>query len=346
MREGFDGPHDDEQIKARRVTNPAVKILSLGTEPTNDTKKVSTLISGALYAQYLPTNGASGHLVYLNGSTLMAAPFDPAAGKLRGPAIPVLNDVADAVGFSSTGDVLYRMGAASGLGGWPLRWLGPDGNTEPLLETEGDYTHPRVSPDGKLLVVTVGNFVSAGAESRLLVYDWRNDRTLALTEKGQARLGAVWTPDSRYVIWPAPATNEKKRRFLWKRADGSGEVHTLVENDRYTLPAAISPDGKYLVLMAADPKTKFDLLVAPLDLTVPEEMKLGEAEPLVVLPPNQVGAAISPDGKWVAYFSDESGVYEVYVQRFPRGGGHRKISEGGGTWPKCPPTGASCYTEK
>jgi len=170
------------------------------------------------------------------------------------------------------------------------------------------------------------------------VYDWRNDRTLVLSEKGQASLGAVWTPDSRYVIWTAPATNGK-RRFLWKRADGSGDVHTLVESATYFSPAAISPDGKYLALLAADPKTKLDLLVAPLDLSMPDEMKLGEAEPLVSLPGNQVGAAISPDGKWVAYFSDESGDYEVYVQRFPRGGGHRKISEGGGVWPKWSPNG-------
>jgi serine/threonine-protein kinase len=314
---------------------PAVKILSLGTEATKDTKKVSTLIPGPTYAQYLPTNGATGHLVYRNGSTLMAAPFDLVAGVLRGPAIPVLDDVADSVSFSSTGEVLYKMGAASGSGGWPLRWLRPDGNTEPLLETEGNYAYPRVSPDGKLLAVTAGASISrTPAENHLLVYDWRNDRTLTLTEKGQVWLGAVWTPDSRYVIWTAPATNGKKGRFLWKRADGSGEVHTLVERATYVQPEAISPDGKYLALVAGDPKTKLDLWVAPLDLSVPEAMKLGEAEPLVVLPGIQAGAAISPDGKWVAYFSDESGDYEVYVQRFPRGGGHRKISEGGGAFPK------------
>jgi serine/threonine-protein kinase len=314
---------------------PAVKILSLGTEAAKDTKRVSTLIPGAPYAQYLPTSGAIGHLVYRNGSTLMAAPFDPAAGELRGPATPVLDDVADAVCFSTTGDVLYQIGAASGSSGWRLQWLRPDGNTEPLLETEGNYAYPRVSPDGKLLAVTVDS--DRGAETRLLVYDWRNDRTLALTEKGQVRLGAVWTPDSRYLIWTTPAANGK-RRLLWKRADGSGEAHTLVENAPFAAQA-ISPEGKYLAGMAVDPKTKFDLMVAPLDLSIPEEMKLGVTEPLVVLPGNQVGPAISPDGKWVAYFSDESGDYEVYVQRFPRGGGRRKISEGGGVYPKWSPNG-------
>ena len=306
----------------------AVQILSL------DTKKVSTLIPGALFARYLPSSGASsgetGHLVYPNGSTLMAAPFDPAAGELRGPAIPVLDDILGLVGFSATGDALYTIGVPGSSGG-PLRWLHPDGKSEPLLEATGAYTFPRVSPDGKLLAVTVD--VDRAAETRLLVYDWQNDRTLPLTEKGQASGGAVWTPDSRYVIWATPAANGK-RRFLWKRADGSGEVHTLVESATYAMPTAISPDGKFLALTAVGPKTQLDLLVAPLDLSKPEEMKLGEAEPLVRLPGIETGAVFSPDRKWVAYFSDESGQYEVYVQRFPGGGGHRKVSEGLGIWPK------------
>ena len=324
---------------------PAVQILSLDTK--DDTKKVSTLIPGAQWARYLPTGGANGgnvgHIVYPNGSTLMAAPFDPVAGELRGQAVPVLDDVAGLVGFSSTGDVLYAIGAASGASGWPLRWLRPDGKPggtpdgkmEPLLATPGNYTYPRVSPDGKLLAVTVDN--DRAAETRLIVYDWQNDRTLPLTEKGQVDGGAVWTPDSRYLIWAAPRwpTGSGKTRFLWKRADGSGEVHTLVESATYSCPTAISPDGKYLALTAnGGPETKLDLLVAPLDLSKPDEMKLGEAEPLVRLPGLEAGAVFSPDGKWVAYFSDESGQYEVYVQRFPGGGGHRKISDGLGLYPK------------
>ena len=176
---------------------PAVQILSLDTK--DDTKKVSTLIPGAQWARYLPTGGANGgnvgHIVYPNGSTLMAAPFDPVAGELRGQAVPVLDDVAGLVGFSSTGDVLYTIGAASDTSGWPLRWLRPDGKPggtpdgkmEPLLATPGNYTYPRVSPDGKLLAVTVDK--DRAAETRLIVYDWQNDRTLPLTEKGQVARG-------------------------------------------------------------------------------------------------------------------------------------------------------------
>jgi serine/threonine-protein kinase len=226
---------------------PAVKILSL------ETKKVSTLIPGALFARYLPTGGAArGHIVYLNGSTLLAARFDPVAGEVRGQAVPVLDDVAGGFSFSAAGDVLYTIGAASDTSSWPLRWLRPDGKTETLLESRGSYTNPRVSPDGKLLALTL--IGDSPAENRLLVYDWRNDRTLPLTEKGQVQGGAVWTPDSRYLIWAAPPAGGPaaggKTRFLWKRADGSGEVHTLVESATYVGPTSISPDGKYLALMA------------------------------------------------------------------------------------------------
>jgi len=306
---------------------PAAKILSL------ETKKVTTLIPGAVGVRYLPTGGAAdGHIVYLNGSTMLAVRFDQVAGEVRGQAVPVLDDVAGVVSFSAAGDILYSIGAASDTSSWPLRWLRPDGKTEPLLESRGQYTDPRVSPDGKLLALTLNS--DRAAETRLIVYDWQNDRTLPLTEKGQALSGAVWTPDSRYLVWTAPPARGKTR-FQWKRADGSGEVHTLAESATYVFPTAISPDGKYLALTAnGGPATKLDLLVAPLDLSKPEEMKLGEAEPMVRMPGIETCAVFSPDGKWVAYFSDESGQYEVYVQRFPGAGGHRKISDGGGGYPK------------
>ena len=139
----------------------------------------------------------------------MAAGFDPVAGEIRGQAVPVLDDVAGIVSFSAAGDVLYPIGALSGASGWPLRWLRPDGKTEPLLEAKGAYTDPRVSPDGKLLALTLNG--GSAAETSLMVYDWRNDRTLPLTEKGQLRGGAVWTPDSRYLIWAAPAPGGKTR---------------------------------------------------------------------------------------------------------------------------------------
>jgi Tol biopolymer transport system component len=202
-----------------------------------------------------------------------------------------------------------------------------------LLESRGNYANPRVSPDGKLLALTLNG--DRLAEARVIVYDWQNDRTLPLTEKGQGQAGAVWTPDSRYLIWAAPPLVRGKTRFLWKRADGSGDVHTLVESASYAFPSAISPDGEHLALGTFGPGgTKLDLSVAPLDLSKPDEMKLGREEPLVVLPGIEVGAVFSPDGKWVAYFSDESGQYEVYVQRFPGAGGHRKVSDGGGSYPQ------------
>jgi len=309
----------------RDPDGPAVKLLSL------ETTQVSTLISGPSAARYVPTNGANGHLLVPSENTLLAVPFDPVAGELRGPPIPVLDDVAGAVSVSSAGDVLYPIGAASGSSGWPLLWMRPDGTTEPLLEAEGRYTSPRVSPDGNLVAVTVDN--DRRSETRLIVYDWRNDRTLALTEKGQVNEAAVWTPDSRYVIWATSPTNGQ-RRFMWRRADGSGEARTLVEGPTYLNPTSVSPDGKYLAMQVWGGETQLDLSVAPLDLSNPDQMTLGEPEPLVRLPGTEVWPVFSPDGRWVAYFSDESGTYEAYVQRFPEGGSHRKVSEGGGIYPK------------
>jgi serine/threonine-protein kinase len=313
----------------RDPDGPAVKLLSL------ETAQVSTLIPGPSAARYVPTNGAndgaSGHLLYVNGNALLAAPFDPGTGTLLGPPIPVLDDVGGLVSVSSAGDVLYPVGAASSGNGWPLLWLRTDGTTEPLLETEGRYASPRVSPDGNLVAVTIDD--DRDSETRLIVYDWRNDRTLALTEKGQVNGAAVWTPDSRHVIWATPPTNGQ-RRFMWRRADGSGEARTLVEGPTYLNPTSVSPDGKYLAMHVWGGETQLDASVAPLDLSSPDQMTLGEPEPLVRLPGTEVWPVFSPDGRWVAYFSDESGTYEAYVQRFPGGGGHRQVSEGGGIYPK------------
>ena len=264
---------------------------------------------------------------------MMAQPFDPVAGALQGTAIPVLDDGSGRLAFSSAGDVLYTLRPASNNSTWPLRWLQPDGTMESLLETPGNYSYPRLSPDGNLLAVTVDNYLPS--EARLLVYDWRNNRRLPLplAEKGQVSGGAVWTPDSQNVIWATPLANGT-RRFLWKRADGSGQVHTLEEGTT-GFPMSISPLGTSLAVTGnGGAETRLDLWVAPLDLTTPGEMKLGEVEPLVQLPGQQGAAVFSPDEQWVAYTSNESGEREVYVQRFPGGDGRRKVSDGGGGFPR------------
>lgn len=307
----------------RDSQGPVVKLLSLATG------QASTLVPGTRYARYLSTNGATGHLVYHSGSTLVAAPFDPATGELRGPAVPVLEDAGGLVSASSSGEILYWSGAIPAA--WPLRWLRPDGKTETLLAQPGFYTWPRVSPDGKLLAVTVDS--SRGSDTRLLVYDWRNDRKLVLAEKGQVYFGAVWTPDSRYLIWVSHPPGGK-RRLYWKRADGSGEAHVLGESASYHLAMKVSPDGKYLLFQTFDPVAGYRIVAAPLDLSKADDLKMGEPLPLSPQPGNQAGATLSPDGKWSAFFSDATGQYEVYVQRFPGGGDQRKISEGGGDYPK------------
>jgi predicted Ser/Thr protein kinase len=287
--------------------------------------KAQRLVNNATAGRYLPTGNSTGHIVYVDQGTLFAVPFDPTKLALRGPPQPVLNDVAGDVSFSETGNFLYRIGKA-GEQVWPVDWMDSSGATRPLLATPGPYTLPSFSPDpaGRFLALTKG----AGGTGEVLVYDWQNDVTVNLTRPGQQNGYPVWSPDGRHIAMFTPPN-----AVDWVRSDGSGEAHRILEWKSSMLPTSISPDGRYLALSERNPDTLLDLWVAPLDLSDPDQPKVGKPQVLVNAPGNDFGAVFSPDGKWIAYFSDQSGRYEVYVRPFPGPGAPRNVSVNGGAYP-------------
>ena len=174
--------------------------------------EIETLIPGALSAKYLPTGGSDagtgGHIVYFDRGTLFAVPFDPSVLELRGPTVPVLDNLAALPSFSNTGSVLYLMGAPA-TQTWPVDWLRSSGETETLLETPADYRYPRVSPDGRLLALNKGK--AENMNSQVVVYDWQNDTTLLLTQPGEQNSLPTWSPDSQYLAMTGQAG------IVWKR---------------------------------------------------------------------------------------------------------------------------------
>ncbi|MGH9579764.1 MAG: TolB family protein, partial [Terriglobales bacterium] len=124
-----------------------------------------------------------------------------------------------------------------------------------------------------------------------------------------------------------------------KAASGAGQDTLLLKSNNFTFPTDWSRDGRYLVYRDIDPKTKYDVWVLPLG---PLD---GKQQPFPVLQTeaNETAAVLSPDGQWLAYTADESGRYEVYVQSFPRGGGKRQISTGGGIGPHWRGDGKELY---
>ncbi|MBZ5578069.1 MAG: serine/threonine-protein kinase [Acidobacteriia bacterium] len=301
-----------------------------------------TLVKGATFGRYLATSKKSGYLLYVNRGTLFAAPFDPNALQIRGPAVPVLEQVT----YSSTtggakmdaslsGSLLYESSEA-GAGLVTLQWLEEGGRTRPLLAKPGNYGRPSLSPDGRRLVLEVLD----GNNQDLWVQDLERDTLTRLTFDGQGNLGPIWTPDGRSVVFQQP------QGIAWTRADGSGKVQSLLRTKGTVFPWSFTPDGKDLVYMEAGAGS-YELWSAPMEERE-GALHAGTPKSLLQTPFDQRYPALSPDGRWLAYMSNESGSYEIYVRAFPEtasGGGKWQISSGGGSYPMWSRTGHQLFFE-
>jgi Tol biopolymer transport system component/predicted Ser/Thr protein kinase len=281
----------------------------------------------AYFGRYLP----SGHLVYVHQGVLFGVAFDPGRLELRGTPAPLLEDVASNAStggkfdFSRTGTLIYLPGKAA-VQAWPVVWLDRSGKTQPLIATPGIYYHPRFSPDGKRLALAVRS--DKGTD--LFVYDWQRDTMMRLTFGAQGR-GPVWTPDGKHIaFWSVFANGHA---LSWIRSDGAGKAEPLLESHNIVTPYSFSPDGQRLAYFVINAETGHDIWTLPLDLTDPDHPKPGKPEPFLRTPADEFVPAFSPNGRWIAYLSNESGRFEIYVRPFPGGGrGKWQISTGGGLY--------------
>jgi Tol biopolymer transport system component/predicted Ser/Thr protein kinase len=298
---------------ALEYQNDSVVVLSLKTG------QIKTLLRGGYFGRYVPTYGSTGHLMYVNEGAVFALPFDPARLESRGTPSPVLDDVATRqFDFSSTGTLLYRGGKAQEQT-YPIVWLDSSGKTEPLVATPGSYGDPRFSPDGQRLAVVNG--------PDIFVYDLKRETMSRLTFAAQDVKHPVWTPDGKHIAYSG------RGGIFWMRADGGGEKQRLSESTDQLFADSFSPDGRRLAYSELNPKTGADLWTIPLDLSDPDHPKPGKPEPFLQTSGQEFMAKFSPDGRWIAYYSDESGRNEVYVRPFPGPGGKWQISSGGGNLP-------------
>ena len=275
-----------------------------------------TLLRGGSHAQYV----APGYLVYGVAGTLRAVAFNLARLETVGAPVPVVVGVAMTpqggtdVSVADDGTLVYVPG--QGEVQRTLVWVDRQGQEEVLPAPPQFYSVPRLSPDGTKLAVVV----NTGQEADISIWDLTR-QTLTRFTFGGGLNNSVWTPDGRRLVWGSGA-------LFWQAADGAGTVERLAEtNTSGLIPYAIAPDGTRLVLRADGPGTGADLMVLALN---------GERAitPLIQTTFNERNAEISPDGRWLAYESDESGQSEVYVRPFPSvNEGRWQVSTAGGRQP-------------
>jgi serine/threonine-protein kinase len=286
------------------------------------TGQIKTLLHGGYYGRYVPTNGSTGHLIYGHEGALFAVPFDPARLELKGAPAPVLDDLAaQQFDFSSTGTLVYRGGKAPEQT-YPILWLDSSGKTQPLVAMPGAYGDPRFSPDGQRLAL-----VSGPNNVDMFVYDLKRETMARLTFDAHDVRHPVWTPDGKHLAFSS------RDGIFWIRSDGGGGAQRLIESKDQLFSDSFSPDGRRLAYSGLNAKTGADLWTIPLDLSDPDHPKPGKPEPFLQTPGQEFRAKFSPDGRWIAYYSNESGRNEVYVRPFPGPGGKWQISSGGGNLP-------------
>ncbi|MDA2935363.1 hypothetical protein MYX82_13640, partial [Acidobacteria bacterium AH-259-D05] len=285
-----------------------------------ETGTYKVVIENGQFGRYLPT----GQIVYRRLVELYAVPFSLDSLEVTGSPVQISEDVrltADLAMYytlSDSGTLVYAPSTA-GQAGERLIRIDREGNTSPLLEVRGNFIFPRLSPDGQRLAVQI----LEGTHWNVGLYDIARDTLTRFTSEGDNSL-PIWTPDGEWITFTSTRTGPWN--VFRKRSDGSGEAEQLTTSEVWALPSSWSPDGKILAFWGRYPENLDDIWL--LDLQSEEG-----PQPFVATSANEREARFSPDGRWIAYESDESGERQVYVRAYPGLGGQIQISNEGGIDP-------------
>ncbi|MCZ6784476.1 MAG: hypothetical protein O7G30_14330 [Proteobacteria bacterium] len=282
----------------------------------------------AVAARYL----ASGHLVFGQPGRLMSVAWRPGEG-IRGTPVPVLEDVYTSrrglpyFDVSRGGSLLYAHG---GVVRTVPMLVDRAGNGAAVADDPGAFQHPRISPDGRHLAVDV----TWRGRSDIYVYDLERGRRRRLTSEG-FNIDPLWTPDGKRILFRSRRTDSSAQAIFWISADGSRPAELLLA-DADMVPGSWARDG---VL----PLTSIPAATDRRDLWTLDLASGGPPQPLLRSSHNEGWGAVSPDGSWLAYVSDESGADEIWVRPFRAAGPAEQVSADGGIEPVWSPDGAELF---
>jgi len=302
------------------LTSTAADAYRVAVQPSGS-KTHRTLVEGASLARYVPT----GHLIYVQAGKLFAAPFDVARLSVTGSAVEVLDGVSTETGrsnarFTLAGDGTLAFVEATRSDRRSLVWVDRRGVTVPVNVPPRAFSHPSISPDGKRVVVEVND----RSKYDLWQYVFDSATFSRLTLDGTARF-PVWTPDGKQVAFGTVRGGSAV--VAVQDIEGFLPATSLIVTKHRGFgmwPGSWSPDGQTLAFMQSSPASGGDIAVL-------NRAAGGEPQPFVSTAATEWGAKLSPDGRWMAYISNESGQWEVYLQPFPGPGNRRQVSSNGGS---------------
>ena len=299
------------------------------------------VLQGGADARYVST----GHLVYAVGDALFGVAFDVDRLAVQSGPVSVVQGISRPpnqagvtatanYGISTGGTLVYLTGIRLAEGGGALTtlfWVNRDGREEPIPALPRAYVYPRISPDGTKVALDV-------RDQQLDVWIWdlvRQTLTRLTFDPGEDEF-PVWSPDGKRIAFSSTRAGGSsfKTGLFWVAADGTGAIDRLAQGANQTFPGAFTPDGTGVIVHGSGPEGNDDIGLAPVNGKAAAGTSAGEVRALLHTMFVEGNPALSPDGTWLAFESDESGRTEIYVRPFPDiDAGRWQVSTGGGIQP-------------
>ncbi len=285
------------------------------------TGKRKVLVEGGTDAHYL----ANGYLAYAHNGTLFVVGFDPERLEVKGTPAPVIEGVMmgasngdAAFGVSRNGTLVFQPGTLTSFQR-NLLWMDRSGKATPITQEVKPYAFPAISPDGKRIALTL-----MSSSFDVWIYDLERD-TLTKASFGGDDYRPHWSPDGKLLAYDSSKSGHQQ--VYVKRGGGQGSEQVVTDGPEDKQLYGWTKDGREVIFGRQNKDTGWDLYAAPIEGD-------HKPRPLVEASFNQTQAHASPDGKWLAYVSDESGEDEVFVQALDDPGTRVQISRETGSAPR------------
>jgi hypothetical protein len=312
-----DGKHFLYLARSASPDQTSIYLRTLGSDESQ------RLVGAYSSVAYLPP-----YLLYVRGDTLMAQVFDGSRLELSGEPLPAVERVGS---FVATGKAYFSVSENGVLGYHPHItehvlpvWFDRQGRRLGTLGSPEDYSDLSLSPDGNTLAF--GRVDLQTSTGDIWLMDLPQGTTSRFTSHLAHDYRPIWAGDGSRIVFSSNRMPEG-RGLYQKLSSAAGQEELLLPSGGVALYATDwSTDGRFILYEALDPRTNYDLWALPLE---------GDRKPiaLVQTPFSEMNGVLSPDGRWLAYSSNESGRHEIYVRLFLRPGGSRLISTGGGVQP-------------